>query len=793
MAQTLTEELKVLVTAEVSKAVAGLGRIDKKADETEKMFRSLGRTISDAFSIGAVTAFMKKSVEAYDIQKEAVSILDAAIEATGAGAWTTSAQLKEMASSFQAVTNYGDEAVISMQSVLLGFKNIRGDTFNEASKAILDMSTVMHMDLASAAQAVGKALDDPVNGITSLQRQGFRFTAAQKDVIQSLIDTGDAAGAQKIILDELASTYGGAAEAARSSVKQIGNAWGDVLERVGRIFENLAERSGIAGTLLEGLTALADAANNFDRNFARLAGGSAYESWFESLDQGDRLKEAVEQTGKWARILDEKIASGTEADIQAAAEEYDAWSWRVRLLKDEIKAAQELAAAKNEELAVQDRISGLMHDVAASYDVMSKDDPAIRLKKYQQELERIASQRTELLAAPAGIDTSKALEQLAYLEKAIRQKMAAMKGSVQENWRELIEGILKVDASSGTGRDAARKYITGFENELEAEKKVSEILGTQLDMAGILERQKDDVRQALQELFATGVFDEESMAVDELIKEYRQLEEQIKDASPDENMTGWVQNLEKHLKELPALTEAEAVALTRVSEQMVNMGASSVLSGLETLGEALGEGADAGESLSRALADMATQILNQLPMMFLQAGLQLIAQGQWPVGLGFIAAAGASGVTGGIVKGMKADANAMGGVYGESGYEAFALGGTFTNQIVDSPTYFRFAKGSGFGTGLMGEAGPEAIMPLSRGADGSLGVSVNGGFRHSTFALTVNINNYSGEEVTAEEKQDEDGNRTLEITVGAMINQHITSGQADKAMKARYGLAVSGY
>ena len=453
----------------------------------------------------------------------------------------------------------------------------------------------------------------------------------------------------------------------------------------------------------------------------------------------------------------------------------------------------QLAAAKNEELAVQNRISGLMHDVAASYDVMSKDDPAVRLKKYQQELERIASQRTELLAAPAGIDTSKALEQLAYLEKAIRQKMAAMKGSVQENWRELIEGILKVDASSGTGRDAARKYITGFENELAAKKKVSEILGTQLDMAGILERQKDDVRQALQELFATGVFDEESMAVDELIKKYRQLEEQIKDASPDENMTGWVQNLEKHLKELPALTEAEAVALTRVSEQMVNMGASSVLSGLETLGEALGEGADAGESLSRALADMAMQILNQLPMMFLQAGLQLIAQGQWPVGLGFIAAAGASGVTGGIVKGMKADANAMGGVYGESGYEAFALGGTFTNQIVDSPTYFRFAKGSGFGTGLMGEAGPEAIMPLSRGADGSLGVSVNGGFRHSTFALTVNINNYSGEEVTAEEKQDEDGNRTLEITVGAMINQHITSGQADKAMKARYGLAVSGY
>lgn len=54
---------------------------------------------------------------------------------------------------------------------------------------------------------------------------------------------------------------------------------------------------------------------------------------------------------------------------------------------------------------------------------------------------------------------------------------------------------------------------------------------------------------------------------------------------------------------------------------------------------------------------------------------------------------------------------------------AFAKGGSFTNSIVDSPTLFKFAQG----TGLMGEAGPEAIMPLSRGPDGSLGVRAAGG------------------------------------------------------------------
>ena len=61
-----------------------------------------------------------------------------------------------------------------------------------------------------------------------------------------------------------------------------------------------------------------------------------------------------------------------------------------------------------------------------------------------------------------------------------------------------------------------------------------------------------------------------------------------------------------------------------------------------------------------------------------------------------------------------------------NGVATFAKGGAFTNSVVSSPTMFKFADGGAMRTGLMGEAGPEAIMPLSRGADGSLGVQANG-------------------------------------------------------------------
>jgi hypothetical protein len=70
--------------------------------------------------------------------------------------------------------------------------------------------------------------------------------------------------------------------------------------------------------------------------------------------------------------------------------------------------------------------------------------------------------------------------------------------------------------------------------------------------------------------------------------------------------------------------------------------------------------------------------------------------------------------------------NANGNAFGANGIMPFAKGGAFTNSIVSSPTMFKFADGGAMRTGLMGEAGPEAIMPLSRGADGSLGVQANG-------------------------------------------------------------------
>lgn len=84
--------------------------------------------------------------------------------------------------------------------------------------------------------------------------------------------------------------------------------------------------------------------------------------------------------------------------------------------------------------------------------------------------------------------------------------------------------------------------------------------------------------------------------------------------------------------------------------------------------------------------------------------------------------------------------NAKGGVYASPSLSAFS------GQIVSNPTLFAFARGAG----LMGEAGPEAIMPLKRGADGSLGVRAIGGGQQSAAAPNVYITIENGGNVSSQ-------------------------------------------
>lgn len=164
--------------------------------------------------ISAIFNFGKAALQEVDGQLKADAQIQAAIKSTAGVAGKSLEELQTQASELQKVTLFGDDQVEQAQSLLLTFTNVRGEVFDRTVPAILDLSQAMGQDLQSSTVQVGKALNDPIKGITALTRVGVTFSEEQKKVITRLVETGDVAGAQTVILKELEKEFGGSAKAA---------------------------------------------------------------------------------------------------------------------------------------------------------------------------------------------------------------------------------------------------------------------------------------------------------------------------------------------------------------------------------------------------------------------------------------------------------------------------------------------------------------------------------------------------------------------------------------------------
>lgn len=186
---------------------------------------------------GALAVSVKEAMAA----EQAEAALDAVIKSTGGTAGYTTEALIEMAGGLQRVTTFSDDTITAGMAILATFKNVRGEGFERATEAALDMATVMKTDLNSAMLQIGKALNDPIKGLTSLSKAGVQFTEEQKEQIKTLVESGRGMEAQGIILAELESQFGGAAKAA-------GDTFGGKLIQLQGAFNNLQESVGFTIT-----------------------------------------------------------------------------------------------------------------------------------------------------------------------------------------------------------------------------------------------------------------------------------------------------------------------------------------------------------------------------------------------------------------------------------------------------------------------------------------------------------------------------------------------------------------
>ena len=263
----------------------------------------------------ALVGFLSSSVKEASEAENAMAQLNAVLKSTDGAAGMSAIELNKMADSLSSVTRFTDEAIIGAESMLLTFTSIGQDVFPQATETVLDMSQALGQDLQSSAIQLGKALNDPIQGVSALRRVGVQFTDSQEKMIKKLVESGDLLGAQTMILNELNKEFGGSAKAAGetfagqmdilknkiSNLKEgIGQALMPALSRLGDMFTNVLSDPRVLDFIGKFSTGIASAAEGLRKFF----------SSSENLD----LTNMAQSFREWARSVDWKGLSQGLAD-----------------------------------------------------------------------------------------------------------------------------------------------------------------------------------------------------------------------------------------------------------------------------------------------------------------------------------------------------------------------------------------------------------------------------------------------------------------------------------------------
>ncbi len=357
--------------------------------------------------------------------------LEAVLRATGHASGLTARDLLSFAEGIEKSTLATAESVEDAASVLATFRSVAGDTFTRALRLAQDLAAVFGQDLRSSATQLGKALEEPVQGISALRRVGVSFTASQRELIQSLVETGRQADAQKVILDALEQQVGGAgvAEAGglTGAANRLSDAWGDLLKAIGRTPAVSGTAEGALGLLarsLDGLTSFFDEqpiatriveANRqlvaAENELARLqAGGPGT----PLLGQGAFIQEQEAKVENLRREVEDLIAQARGEAERFASEQRQA------------EAGQRAAEAERlaEQLATQ------RHELDRTLDQLATG-PAERIAQVNRGLEE-TKRRLEALRAPDGSNANDVDAAVKEAETIAQRQIAAIEQPARE-------------------------------------------------------------------------------------------------------------------------------------------------------------------------------------------------------------------------------------------------------------------------------------------------------------------------------------------------------------------------
>lgn len=229
------------VVSQLEKTERAEAKLQAQAEKTGKAV-GVGIAALAGVAVTGLGLYIKNTIAAGEVQAQ----LAARIQDTGAAAGRSLAQLNAQAERLQKqkLTVFDGEAIGNAQAMLLVFKNISETNFDRAVETSLDLATALKRDVPDAARVLGSALDDPVRGLKLLTSAGISFTKGERDQIKAMVEHGQIAKAQQVILDKLEGSMGTAAEAARDN---LGGAFKALVVAVNNLLQGDTGSDGMRG------------------------------------------------------------------------------------------------------------------------------------------------------------------------------------------------------------------------------------------------------------------------------------------------------------------------------------------------------------------------------------------------------------------------------------------------------------------------------------------------------------------------------------------------------------------
>jgi len=610
-----------------------------------------------------------------------------------------------LAVEMQDLTKYSNEQVEAAQAILLSFTNITDDVFPRTARVAADVAERMEMDLNSTLIQLAKALNDPIANLGALSRAGIQFSKDQKAVIAQLVGTNRLADAQRMILEELERQYGGSAAAARDtfggSLAFVRNQFGELAEFIGNRYagsmRTAMEVTGRTVKILIGAevaadeyTAAAQRAADVTRILAKtlvliVAVKAARAFWDIVL----AIEAGVVAAPALAASLFPVLAVVAAIGTAVAALEFG------RYLYDEFKVVQ--LTLQTSIMAFQDLYTYVETGGKAAFEVLAGAWRAMAhtaltvtagmLKQVEKVFKQMTSIYNEFtkkfrgnvigrgMLATAGLPTGEL--EFGGLDKIIKGLETSAAG--------YAAGGSTGDALAGvwSEHEAARKRI--------AEQDAAIRRQIEADFAGG-DRKGGSFTDFLTKDIGTVI-----SGLDQVYDEFLGTAEaaQIMQVRSRDAMNAIDDGADRASASVRRLTEEQLERLQTVAEGV---------------GDAFGHAFESiifdAKSAREAVEDLVRSITR---LVFQQVVTQTISRA----------------ISGAIMR--PAAAGAYGLVLDAGNVVPFAAGG-----IVSGPTRFPMSGGR---TGLMGENGPEAVMPLERGPDGKLGVQGGG---QTIVKMTVN-------------------------------------------------------